>query len=84
MFGKTIHVNDNHDSVAMGTALLGLTKLGIYTNLEEAASTVKSIETYHPESQNHQTYMKYFRIFERLSHKLSDEFEDIVLLQQGV
>jgi gluconokinase len=83
MFGKTIHINDNHDSVANGAALLGLTKLGVYTNLEEAASTVKSLETYHPKAQNHETYMKYFKIFERLSYKLSDEFEEIVLLQQG-
>jgi gluconokinase len=42
---------------------------------------VKSVETYHPKAQNHETYMKYFKIFERLSHKLSDEFEEIVLLQ---
>jgi gluconokinase len=82
MFGKTIHINDNHDSVANGTALLGLTKLGIYANLEEAAATVKSLEIYHPKSRNHETYMKYFKIFERLSCKLSDEFEEIVLLQQ--
>lgn len=84
MYGKTIHVNDNHDSVAMGASLLGLTKLGIYSNLEEAASTVKSIEKYHPNHKNHDMYMKYFKIFERLSHKLSEDFEDIVLLQQGV
>jgi gluconokinase len=84
MFGKTIHINDNHDSVAMGTALLGLTKLGIYSNLEEASATVKSIETYQPNPQNHETYMKYFKIFERLSHKLSEDFEEIVLLQQGI
>jgi gluconokinase len=84
MYGKTVHINDNHDSVAMGAALLGLTKLGIYANLEEAASTVKSIETYHPNHKNHDMYMKYFKIFERLSHKLSEDFEDIVLLQQGI
>lgn len=83
MFGKTIHINDNHDSVAMGAALLGFIKLGIYNNLEEAASTVKSVKTYHPNPQNHDIYMKYFKIFERLSHKLSEDFEDIVQLQQG-
>jgi hypothetical protein len=47
--------------------------------LEEAATTVKSIETYHP---NHKVYGKNFKIFERLSHKLSKDFEEIVLLQQ--
>lgn len=83
MFGKTVHINDNHDSVAMGAALLAFTKLGVYSNLEEAAATVKSIETYEPNLKNHDNYMKYFKIFERLSHKLSEDFEEIVLLQQG-
>ena len=82
MFGKTVHINDNHDSVAMGAALLAFTKLGVYSNLEEAAATVKSIETYEPNLKNHDNYMKYFKIFERLSHKLSEDFEEIVLLQQ--
>jgi len=26
--------------------------------------------------------MKYFKIFERIDHKLSEDFEEIVLLQQ--
>ena len=82
MFGKTVHINDNHDSVAMGAALLAFIKLGVYSNLEEAAATVKSIETYEPNLKNHDNYMKYFKIFERLSHKLSEDFEEIVLLQQ--
>ena len=82
MFGKTVHINDNHDSVAMGAALLAFTKLGVYSNLEEASATVKSIETYEPNLKNHDNYMKYFKIFERLSHKLSEDFEEIVLLQQ--
>ena len=82
MFGKTVHINDNHDSVAMGAALLAFTKLGVYSNLEEAAATVKLIGTYEPNLKNHDNYMKYFKIFERLSHKLSEDFEEIVLLQQ--
>ncbi|MEA5403853.1 gluconokinase [Arcicella sp. DC2W] len=84
MYGKTIHVNDHHDSVALGTALLGLTQLGVYSNLEAAASTVKSVETYQPNPKNHEIYMKYFEIFERLSHNLKNEFEQIVALQQGL
>ncbi|PWK22343.1 gluconokinase [Arcicella aurantiaca] len=82
MFGKTIHINNHRDSVAMGTALLALTQLGVYQNLEEAAATVKSEETYQPRNENHETYMKYFKIFEKLSYKLTDEFEEIVTLQQ--
>jgi len=36
---------------------------------------------YHPNKKDHQVYMKYFSVFEKLSHKLKDEFEEIALLQ---
>ncbi len=35
-----------------------------------------------PESKEHEIYMKYFGVFERLSVKLSDEFEQIAALQE--
>lgn len=82
MYGKKIYVNDHHDSSALGAALLGLTQMGIFKTLEEATATVKSQENYQPDPKNHGIYMKYFEIFERLSHKLAEEFEQIVKLQQ--
>ncbi len=81
MFGKTLYLNNHKDSVALGTALLCLTQLGIFSSLEEASATVQSQESYLPNSQNHATYAKYFTIFEQLSTKLNNEFEAIVALQ---
>jgi gluconokinase len=55
--------------------------MGIYKNLDEAAKTVVLPDEYLPEKQNHTSYMKYFKIFERLSTKLAPEFEEIANLQ---
>ncbi len=81
MYGKTVYVNNNHDSASMGAALLCLTQLGIFKNLEEAANSIQSNQIYQPNPSNHAIYMKYFEIFERLSYKLNDEFDAIVGLQ---
>jgi gluconokinase len=56
--------------------------MGIYKNLDEAAKTVVLPDEYLPERQNHNLYMNYFKIFERLSTKLAPEFEEIANLQK--
>jgi gluconokinase len=56
--------------------------MGVYKNLEEAAQTVLPENTYEPSPENHKVYQRYFEIFERLSSKLVNEFEDIARLQQ--
>jgi gluconokinase len=81
IFNKPVHVKNNSDSIGLGAFLLTATEMGIYKNLEEAAQTIHVPGMYKPGKQNHDTYMKYFKIFERLSFKLSEDFEDIVNLQ---
>jgi gluconokinase len=49
--------------------------------LDEAAKTVVLPDEYLPEKQNHNAYMKYIKIFERLSTKLAPDFEAIANLQ---
>jgi gluconokinase len=84
MFNKPVHLkqNSDQDSVAYGGFLVSATELGMYKNLEEAAQKVKLQDSFQPQQQNHNTYMKHFAIFERLSVKLFDEFEAIAELQQ--
>jgi gluconokinase len=78
---KPVSLRKNSDSVAFGTFLLSATEMGIYKNLAEAVQTVTLPDQYFPKKQQHAVYMKYFKIFERLSTKLADEFEDISNLQ---
>jgi gluconokinase len=84
IFNKPVHIrhNSNPDSVASGSYLLSATVMGMYKNLEEAAQEVKLLDSFIPQKQNHNLYMKHYAIFERLSEKLFDEFEAIADLQQ--
>lgn len=83
IFNKPVHIKQGSgsDSVAFGSFLLSATEIGIYKNLDEAAESVKLPDSYLPNKQHHQIYMKHYEIFERLSVKLFDEFEAIANLQ---
>lgn len=81
IFNKPLSLRQNSDSIAVGAFLLSATEMGIYKTLDEAARTVQLPDLFFPKKQHHNIYMKYFRIFERLSVKLADEFESIASLQ---
>jgi gluconokinase len=81
IFNKPVSISKNTNSVSLGAFLLSATEMGIYKNLDEAARSVVLPDTYKPNKQNHGVYKKHFSIFEKLSVKLSDEFEEIVDLQ---
>jgi len=81
IFNKPVQLRQNFHSVSYGAFLVAATEMGIFKNLDEAAKTVVLPDEYLPEKQNHNAYMKYFKIFERLSTKLAPEFEEIANLQ---
>ena len=83
MFGIQVNVNDNPDSANVGAAMLALTEMGIFSSLADAAKTIQSSMVYQPNRENHQKYQKFYAIFERLSHKLEEEFDLIAELQQN-
>jgi len=82
LFNKEVSIAKNANSIGLGAYLLSATDMGVYKNLEEAAQTVLPENTYEPSAENHKVYQRYFEIFERLSSKLVNEFEDIARLQQ--
>ena len=82
IFNKPVSICKSLNSVSLGSFLLSATELGLYNNLEDAAKTVVSSETFKPGMENHTSYKQYFEIFESLSTKLFDEFEAIATLQQ--
>ena len=77
-----VNVGKNPDSNAQGAFLLSATDMGIYKTLDEAARSVVLSSNFRPHTANHDLHMEYFSIFERLSAKLSEEFEAIATLQQ--
>ena len=81
IYNKPVRLRQNFHSVGFGSFLLGATEMGIYKSLDDAAKNVVLPDQFLPDKQNHKEYMKYFKIFERLSTKLAPEFEEIANLQ---
>ena len=81
IFNKPVRLRQNYQSVSYGSYLLSATEMGIYKSLDEAAKTVVLPDLATPDKQNNKMYLKYFKIFERLSTKLASEFADIAALQ---
>ena len=82
IYNKPVLLRQNYQSVSYGSYLLSATEMGIYKSLDEAAKTVILPDLATPDKQNNKMYLKYFKIFERLSTKLASEFADIAALQQ--
>lgn len=81
IYGLPVQVNTQVDSIAQGTALIAFTQMGYFSGLEEASASTHFTGTYTPDEPNHDLYMRYFEVFERLSGKLEEEFEMIAGLQ---
>ncbi|OYU94014.1 MAG: gluconokinase [Bacteroidetes bacterium B1(2017)] len=81
VFGKKVVVSNEAENVNKGAALLGMIDAGVFKNLEEAAKSIAMKNIFEPVSENNETYQKLFEIFQRLTHKLSEEFEMIEKLQ---
>ncbi len=81
IYNKPVRLRQNYHSVSYGAYLLSATEMGIYESLDEAVKTVVLPDFATPDKKNHRSYMKYFKIFERLSTKLAGEFADIAALQ---
>ena len=84
IFNKPIHVRQNFHSVSYGSFLLAAVEMGIYASLDEASGAATPTDEYKPQKHNHTTHQAYYSIFERLTSKLSDEFEAISSLQQRI
>ena len=82
IFSKPVEVRQHFHSVSYGAYLLSATEMGIYASLDDAAPAVDAPDIFKPTAVHHAIYADYFRIFEKLSNKLSDEFEAIGNLQQ--
>jgi len=81
LFRMPVSIGKNPDSIAQGAYLLAATDMGIFKSLDDAARTVVLSTTYSPNSSHHRSYQRYFSLFEKLSTRLSAEFEELAELQ---
>ncbi|MET0466620.1 MAG: gluconokinase [Chitinophagaceae bacterium] len=81
IYNKPVRLRQNYHSVSYGSYLLSATEMGIFKSLDDAAKTVSLVDMVTPDKQAHQTYLKYYKLFARLSTKLAGEFAAIAALQ---
>lgn len=81
IYNKPVRLRRDYHSVSFGSYLVSATEMGIYKSLDEAVKTVVLADMATPDKQNHKMYLKFFKIFERLTSKLANEFADIASLQ---
>lgn len=81
LFKMPVSIGKNPDSIAQGAYLLSAYDMGIFKSLDEAARTVVLSTTYSPNTIHHRSYQRYFSVFEKLSTRLSAEFEELSDLQ---
>jgi gluconokinase len=84
IFNRPVSISRNANSVSFGAFLLSATELGIYKTLDEAAKSVILPDALTPNANNHSVHMKHFSLFEKLSVKLLDEFEELAGMQQDL
>lgn len=81
IFNKPVSISQHNYSVGLGAYLLSATEMGIYSSLDEAAKSIVLPEQYFPKKNLNSIYMRHYEIFEKLSVKLKDDFENVVKLQ---
>ncbi|WP_437919593.1 gluconokinase [Sphingobacterium sp. LRF_L2] len=79
VFNKPVYIRNTIESSAWGAALIGMEALGVTVRENEKKITAEDVAHnieyhYEPSEENHAVYIKNFRKFERLYHKLEGEF----------
>jgi gluconokinase len=72
VFGKIVVVSSGADASAVGAAMLGWTKLGVFRSPEEAVALVTEEVTYEPDATRHAAYQKNYRVFIQLYDRIKD------------
>jgi gluconokinase len=75
VFNREVSVTNDADASAIGAAVMGWYALGAISNLRETGKRTDLLQTYYPDENKHNIYMKNFSIFARLYDKLKDEFQ---------
>ncbi|WP_194306227.1 gluconokinase [Chryseobacterium cheonjiense] len=73
IFNKPVFIKNTVESSAWGAALIGMAALGIEVK-EPITEADNAEQMYIPRGENHAVYVRNFEQFQRLYHKLEDEF----------
>ncbi len=83
VFNKKVQTRKEYHSVSFGSFLVAAVTMNLFPTLKDAAASVVLTEEFLPDATCHNTYAKFFPIFESLSSKLSVEFDALSALQNA-
>ena len=83
IFGQEISLLNIEEGPAFGAALIAGVGVGVYNSFEEAASELISVrKKIEPDSQNHQLYNEYYKLYRGLYPKIKDDYRKLSSLVQ--
>jgi gluconokinase len=72
VFGRKLSVTHGSDASAAGAAIIALRALGRIKNIEDAQSFFSVKESFEPDMEKHEVYMKNYKVYAGLYDKLKD------------
>jgi gluconokinase len=83
VLGKRVLVPQSPEASALGAAALALLSLGEISDLEEVKKWMCVLSELQPALSNHKVYQSLFAIYDRLAHKMKDEFHQMADFQRS-
>jgi len=77
ILGKKVKTLKNEDSSSFGAAIIGMKALKVINDFDEVNFNVR--KTYFPNAENHEIYMRIFKIYKTLHEDLKNDFENILI-----
>lgn len=78
VYGLPIQIKKSSEGAALGAAILGGCAAGVYPSVEAGChAAVRNKSVFDPNKQNHDVYMQYFALYNRLYPSLKEHFEKL-------
>ncbi len=78
MFGLPVKRIQTHEACGIGSSLVAFVSKGIYSSVEEAVKyMIQDKDVFIPNKENHEKYLKYYHVYEKLYKRLDPLFVEI-------
>lgn len=81
VMGRELLVPESHEASSLGAAVLALYAVGEIDSLDRVKNWIHILHRHEPDLRNTETYLQIFEMYERVYHKLKDEFDLMVEFQ---
>ncbi|WP_068776726.1 gluconokinase [Paenibacillus sp. FJAT-26967] len=82
MFGYPVHIPKSHESSSFGAVALAMHAVGALERLEDVNKLISITDRQEPNIEHAPTYLELYSLYDRVYHKLKDEFSVIAEFQR--